>query len=310
MSTTASPERSFYLPFTQPALRDLAFLLTAPAPWDSGSNLSPQRLLGRDGPALLAALEHDPAPLNAWLAAQPCRRLGHYAERLLAFWFHLAPHIELVAANLPVSDAGGRTVGEFDFLVRLDGEPLHVETASKFYLQLGRGPDTLIGPSLRDAWLLKAAKLQAQLRLVHHPAARRVLPAGFADCASQARLAGWFFYSQMLAPQPPLAADQLQGWISPVWQDWPSCSPASRWIWLPRLQWLAPARVRDDTVREQHSLRQELLQAAVPQLVAELLPVGDGYWEEVARGFVVPSGWPEQAALQQLLASMAGCSLG
>jgi hypothetical protein len=42
-----------------------------------------------------------------------------------------------VAANLPVCDAGGRTVGEFDFLIRLDGEPLHVETASKFYLQLG-----------------------------------------------------------------------------------------------------------------------------------------------------------------------------
>jgi hypothetical protein len=86
---------------------------------------------------LLAALEQDPAPLHAWLAAQPSRRLGHYAERLLAFWFHLAPHIELVAANLPVCDAGGRTVGEFDFLIRLDGEPLHVETASKFYLQLG-----------------------------------------------------------------------------------------------------------------------------------------------------------------------------
>jgi hypothetical protein len=51
-------------------------------------------------------------------------------------------------------------------------------------------------------------------------------------------------------------------------------------------------------VREQHSLRQELHQAVVPQLVAELLPLGDGYWEEVARGFVVPPGWPEQAGLQ------------
>lgn len=307
MSTAARTERSFTLPYTRQALRDLAFLLTAPAPWDSGSNISSQRLLGEHGLSLLDALEQDATALDDWLAAQPCRRLGHYAERLLAFWFHQAPHIELVAANLPVCDAGGRTVGEFDFLIRLDGEPLHVETASKFYLQLGRGPDTLIGPSLRDAWLLKAAKLQAQLRLVHHPAARRVLPARFAGCASQARLAGWFFYSLPCVPPPPLAADQLQGWISPVWQDWPSCSPASRWLWLPRLQWLAPARVPEDVVREQHSLRQELLQAAVPQLVAELLPVGDGYWEEVGRGFVVPSGWPEQAGLQQLMASIAGC---
>ena len=305
MSTAANPDRGFYLPYTQPALRDLAFLLTAPSPWDSGCNLSPQRLLGPDGPALLAALEQDPAPLYAWLADQPCRRLGHYAERLLAFWFHLAPHIELVAANLPLRDASGRTIGEFDFLIRLDGEPLHVETASKFYLQLGEGPDSLVGPSLRDAWLLKAGKLQAQLQLSRHPLARRVLPPDFVACASQARLAGWFFYSRPSRPMPPLAADQLQGWFSPLLQPWPSSSPASRWMWLPRLSWLAPARVAEAEVREQHSLRQELHQAVVPQLVAELLPLGDGYWEEVARGFVVPPGWPEATRLQALMATLS-----
>ena len=59
-------------------------------------------------------------------------------------------------------------------------------------------------------------------------------------------------------------------------------------------------------VREQHSLRQELHQAVVPQLVAELLPLGDGYWEEVARGFVVPPGWPEATRLQALMASLQG----
>jgi len=57
-------------------------------------------------------------------------------------------------------------------------------------------------------------------------------------------------------------------------------------------------------VREQGSLRQQLLQSEVPQLVAELLPVGDGYWEEVARGFVVPPGWPQQDKLQALLRSI------
>ena len=112
MNTTARPEHNLDLPYTQPALRDLAFLLTSPAPWDSGRNLSPAQLLGAQGESLLAALEQDPAPLTHWLAQQPCQRLGHYAERLLAFWFRLAPHIELVAANLPVRDAAGRTIGE------------------------------------------------------------------------------------------------------------------------------------------------------------------------------------------------------
>lgn len=307
MSTTARPERGFHLPYTQPALRDLAFLLISPAPWNSGRNLSPAQLLGEQGEALLAALEQDPTPLVHWLAKQPCQRLGHYAERLLAFWFRLAPHIELVAANLPVRDSAGRTIGEFDFLIRLDGVPLHVETASKFYLQLGHGPDTLVGPSLRDAWPLKAAKLQEQLQLARHPAAARVLPPGFAGCASVARLAGWFFYADVPTTLlAPLAEDQLQGWISPLQQPWPASSEHARWVWLSRLGWLAPARVEDSLVREQDSLRQELLQAAVPQLVAELLPVGNGYWEEVARGFVVPPGWPQQERLQDLLATIDG----
>ena len=305
MSTAARTDPGFTLPYTQPALRDLAFVLTSPAPWDTGSNLPVSRLLGEQGPALLQALEHDPSPLLHWLDGQASGRLGHYAERLLAFWFQLAPHIELVAANLPVRDGSGRTIGEFDFLVRLDGEALHVETASKFYLQLGHGPDTLIGPSLRDAWALKAAKLREQLQLSRHSAAQRILPAGFTGCRSVARLAGWFFYTNsppvLLAPLSP---DQLQGWISPLQQPWPASSESARWVWLSRLGWLAPARIEDSQVREQDSLRQELLQAEVPQLVAELLPVGDGYWEEVARGFVVPPGWPQQEKLQALLRSI------
>jgi hypothetical protein len=134
-----------------------------------------------------------------------------------------------------------------------------------------------------------------------------VLPADFANCASQARLAGWFFYSQTWAPQPPLAADQLQGWVSPVWQDWPSCSPASRWIWLPRLQWLAPARVRRCRARAAQSAPGVAGRGAA--IGGRTAAGGDGYWEEVARGFVVPTGWPEQAGLQQLMASIAGCSL-
>jgi hypothetical protein len=97
MSTTASPERSFYLPYTQPALRDLAFLLTAPAPWDSGSNLAPQRLLGPDGLALLAALEQTRTALC--LAGGPAQRrlatMPNAAGLLVS-----PPHIELVAANL------------------------------------------------------------------------------------------------------------------------------------------------------------------------------------------------------------------
>lgn len=237
----------FTLPYAHPAVRDLAFLLTAPSPWKSGADIPPHRLLGPDGPALLQALDAHPDELRHWLARQPTRRLGHYAERLLSFWFRLAPHIELVASNLPVRGPDGRTVGEFDFLLRLDGQPLHLEAASKFYLQLGRSADTLTGPSLRDAWALKAHKLQTQLRLSRHPAAQATLPEGFAGCAIGARLSGWLFHAQDTSPEPPPGALPLYGQYWPLRGDWPALNADSRWAWLPRLSWLAPARLSRDT---------------------------------------------------------------
>ena len=168
-----------------PAVRDLAWLLSSASPWQDAADIEPARLLGAQGWPQLLALDAAPQPLLAYLAAHPVRRLGFYAERLLAFWFGIAPHIELVAANLPVRD-GGKTVGEFDFLLRVDGVPLHLEAASKFYLQLEDG--AWVGASLRDALLLKAGKTRQQLQLSRHPAAS--LPDGFAGCEVAARTSG------------------------------------------------------------------------------------------------------------------------
>ncbi|SUX54931.1 hypothetical protein [Chromobacterium vaccinii] len=64
-------ESGLALPYARPAVRDLAFLLTSPSPWLCGADLPPERLLGPDGEALLARLDHAPAELEAWLAAAP-----------------------------------------------------------------------------------------------------------------------------------------------------------------------------------------------------------------------------------------------
>ncbi|RBL66095.1 DUF1853 domain-containing protein, partial [Pseudomonas sp. MWU13-2625] len=167
---------------------------------------------------------------------------------LLSFWFRHSPHIRLAAENLTVCNNERRTLGEFDFLLWLDGEPWHLETTSKFYLQLGAGPDGLIDPGLRDAWCLKSNKLATQLELSRHPAAAARLPDGFAGCLVGARLTGWFFYPADPPPSAPLTADQLRGWHAPLALPWPRRHADSRWAWLPRLSWLAPARLgADDT---------------------------------------------------------------
>lgn len=289
---------------TTPAVRDLAFLLCSPSPWLNAADIDCQRLLGNEGWPQLLALDAAPAPLLAELAAHPLRRLGFYAEQLLGYWFRHAPHCQLLAANLPLRD-GQQTVGEFDFLLNLDGVALHLETASKFYLQLADGSAAWVGASLRDALLLKAAKTQQQLQLSRHPAAR--LPTGFAACEVAARTTGWLFFPAaqadftVRAPLNPLAN---RGWWTAYDSAWPQQDAAHRWCHLPRLRWLSPARLATAETLTQTALREVLQPLLTPQLVAEVQQQADGAWEEVARGFVVPQGWPQAELLAPLLARL------
>ena len=288
----------------QPPVRDLAMLLYGPAPWETGVELDRALLAGQDGSARLARLDRQPAALLDWLAARRADRLGRYAEALLAFWFTHVPHIELVAANRAVR-AGRDTIGEFDFLLRIVGEPFHVETSSKFYLLAGDDPADWVGANLHDAWLIKRAQLQRQLALAADPRARASLPPGFAACRSASLLRGWFFYPAS-ARIHPLHRQAARGWWRPLAADWPHGRSDSRWACLPRMNWLAPARLPWRDSRTEPELRAELLARAadMPQLVAELVrgPDGDGRDDgfEVARGFVMPAGWPDPHRLSLL----------
>ncbi|MCY0386334.1 DUF1853 family protein [Robbsia sp. Bb-Pol-6] len=132
--------------FTVPVVRDLCWLMRSPAllsrgafgeqlatPFDTGS-------FGPDAPArlhaVLARLDADPTPLFDALAAAPERRLGRYAERLLAVWLRQMPDVSVVALNLAVREAK-RTLGECDALFRTaPGRLEHWEMAVKFYLRI------------------------------------------------------------------------------------------------------------------------------------------------------------------------------
>ncbi|MCL6261907.1 DUF1853 family protein [Craterilacuibacter sp. RT1T] len=287
------------LPYAQPAVRDLAFLLCAPPPLHFGPPCPRARLLGGQGLAYLAELDRDPAALLSCLAASPRLRLGHYAEQLLLFWFHLLPHIEVVAHGLALRDPAGLTLGEFDFLLRVDGEPWHLETASKFYLQAPQAGGVWIGPGLNDAWPLKAYKLTQQLALSGHACAQGRLPADFATCRHELLLAGWFFYPPDCMPQD---TGLTRGWCAPLDEAWPRTHGATRWVHLARERWLAPARVQEEDTQAEADLRRLLQVAQAPQLLAELEQGRGGVWIEVARGFVMPQAWPDLARLDALLA--------
>jgi hypothetical protein len=146
---------------------------------------------------------------------------------------------------------------------------------------------------------LKANKLERQLALSCHPLAPLVLPPDFIACRCGALVAGRIFYGATPFFPPPLAPDLLHGWIASLDSPWPRSVSGSRWLWLPRLRWLSDARAEADELQESADLQVRLRGAEAPQMVAEMV-FNAGAWCEVARGFLLPSGWPDTRRLNVL----------
>ena len=300
---------------SHPAVRDLASLLTAPPLWHSGCELPIPRLLGSQGFRFLLSLDSQPAPLQQWLEQEAPfgHRLGRYAESLLAFWLARAPHCQLIARNHPVRSESGQTLGAADFLCLLDSAPYHLELTCKYYG--GTTPDNFQGLNPADTLLGKAAKLQQQCRLFHTPQARAQLPAplqGYLKtstasfCGAKTNEAspceadtGEIAFHQTpnliqalntatiirgtgFTPDGNLNGNPLNplGWsglLLPQWADY-SAQAAQRFYPLPRLAYLAPARVP----LEQTITAAELAHQA-PGLIAVVEPRPDGMWHETQR---------------------------
>ena len=298
-----------------PAVRDLASLLTAPPLWHSGCELPIPLLLGSQGFRFLLSLDSQPAPLQQWLEQEAPfgHRLGRYAESLLAFWLAHAPHCQLIARNHPVRSKSGQTLGAADFLCLLNSTPYHLELTCKYYG--GTAPDDFQGLNPADALLGKAAKLQQQCRLFHTPQARAQLPAplqgylktsaaGFCeaktseaspseantvktDCRQPPNLSqapntatiirGTGFTPNGILNGRPLNPLGWGGLLLQQWADYPA-QAAQRFHLLPRLAYLAPARVPfEQTISAAELARQ------APGLIAVVEPRPDGMWHETQR---------------------------
>ncbi|MBB5393061.1 MULTISPECIES: DUF1853 family protein [unclassified Herbaspirillum] len=316
-----------------PHVRALAWLLDAPdlmavdAPcWDGRiATLGP---VADEVAAWLRALEQDPRlnrQLHDHMARQPSARLGRYAEKLLGFY--LQQRRQLVAANLQVRNNGAtsETLGEFDFLVRRphidSGTGLeHWEFATKFYLleqdpsQLDQSgelpPDAFVGPNLADSLGRKMRKImQQQLMLSRHPAAAGVLSEPVVS--AQALVKGWLFYREPLSSLPAaigIAADHCRGFwcdAAALRQRYAEQSGPLHFLLLPRLEWLAPARVDIGRTLGMDAVQAELAARLSAEPAPLMLAVcrGPGAGEgsdafEIERGFIVPGDWEQRAAEQ------------
>ncbi|MCE3605127.1 DUF1853 family protein [Massilia sp. P8910] len=292
----------------QPHVRALAWLLHAPDLLDPADphwegKIASLGVLPAAVDDWLLRLDSDPTPLLQALGTRNYTRLGLYAEKLMAFYFQ--EHGLLVAHGLQVRASRNDTVGEFDFLLdHGDGGLEHIEFATKFYLLEGEAAsrfDTFVGPNLADSLGAKMRKIfEKQLALGTHPAAQAVLPRPVTR--ARALVKGWLFY-------PGGAGQAMEGisgqhcrgfWCA---LDEVAALAPDAFVILPRLQWLAPFRARDDGAllsREQlqATLADKFATVPMPVLVAKVRAV-DGGLVETGRGFIVPNDWRVRAAFRQ-----------
>lgn len=303
-----------------PHVRALAWLLTSPhllnpvSPVWHGASVAPVLPRSDAVYAFLTMLDQQPAALHDALAASPTRRLGLYAETL--FGFFLDQFTTLYAHGLQVQDPGGRTVGEFDFLVRESDALSHWELATKFYLldsaregdQSLPDPDArpdlfdYLGPNLGDTLGAKMDKIvRQQLRLPHHPAAMQALD--WPVRQSQAWIKGWLFYrnpAQTRTDHLPegIAAHHCAGYIWTL--DDLRKHAVFQGVILPRLEWLAPVQCLPQQVSSQSALIDEIgrqmAHIASPVMLAMTRTVNDRA-QEICRGMVLPEDWWARAAL-------------
>jgi hypothetical protein len=313
-----------------PAVRDLLWLLASPSLL---ADAVPQALAQPDAAlqariaAWLVRLDGASEALHAALAATPQKRLGHYAERLLAFFLESGLMGRLIAANLPLR-RGNQTLGECDFLLEAEGgSRLHWELAVKCYLYVPGGGGDLggngdprwrpfaryVGPNLADRFDLKLVRMfDHQLGLSTRPEFAAQIGAG--PWQAEPFLRGWLFYplargheAQGAGEMPLLLGpDHLRGWwgTTQTWAEYAQDRGALVWRVLPRLQWMAPRRIdaaHDDAAMlfDATALRERLemhFGARPPTSTARGTPTepggaGSSYRHRPAHGAAHPGPW-------------------
>ena len=278
---------------TDPNVRDLAAVLTAPPLWFSGCELPVRTLLGDTGFRYLLDINDYPAQLHEYLEQRKpfANRLGFYAEHLLAFWLETAPHTALLAQNIAVKNDTGQTSGAADFIATLNGEPYHIELTCKYYGCRSGRPSEMAGLDTQDTLAHKAAKLPQQLRLLESEAGRNILERlklNPKEIRAVSVVRGNGFSQQpQAANEAPL---NPYGWHGIYIEDWSEYrfahSPQNsfsdglehRYCLFSRLGLLAPARVCPEATLNEAETR-----TIRSGIVAVLEPRPDGFWHEVRR---------------------------
>lgn len=201
---------------------------------------------------ILAALDHNPTPLQQHLAGLTDKRLGARFEAMWTFYLSHHPQFELLAHNWPIQK-NGQTLGALDLLFRDYhlNTVIHGEIAVKFFLYYpdhpGTGLQKWIGPNPDDSLADKITHLTShQLPLsAREETLTGLQKAGLPGAQQRACvIKGLLFHPwrQRIPLPSPFNQNHLCGEWLPL-ADLPALlasNPHCRWNLLDKQQWLLP----------------------------------------------------------------------
>lgn len=247
--------------YKHPAVRDLAWLLASPSLMQvestGFSSLTDAwfRNQYNEYEDHLTWLDKHPNLLMEHIG-QRHRRLGHYAESLIAYWLATNHRYQLIAQNLRIQ-VEGKTLGELDFVVldRCSGMQCHWEVAVKFYLGAHSATclDEWVGLQRQDCLQRKVNHLfSQQIERSNAPACQQHLSTlGIEIQKRHIWTKGRLYYPANTYPVsksdcipktalPFISSRHLQGvWITyDTLLTWAKSHPHGRITWTNKAHWL------------------------------------------------------------------------
>ena len=154
-----------------PLVRALAWTLTSPPLINSTTTDAPALLAqlnlldlkrphNRDLNPWLTQLDQQPHSLEQWVSERPTHRVGHLFEHLVHYWLVHQTDAQILTHHQQIRDKN-KTLGELDFLFRLEGRIIHLETAVKFYLKANNQQSlkSFVGPNSRETLFQKTQQI-------------------------------------------------------------------------------------------------------------------------------------------------------
>jgi len=227
------------------------------------------------------------------LLINPPKRLGIYYENLIEYLInqHLQPSVlrrnEQVIKNK-------KTLGEFDFIGRIDKSDFHLECAIKFYLRVGGGEQLsdYIGPGKQDRFDIKYQRMfNHQIPLSSSPEGLAVcLQHGIAPQYKLVLLQGYLFHPFSESIPHNLAKEINPSHLSGWWlrsSETPSLGADYQFGIMRKPFWLTP--IVNETIGI--SELQTIVEAAQKPFLITRGRLLNGTWQEKDRGFIVPDAW-------------------